>query len=225
VKAAIFDLDGTLADTALDLMLAGNATFRDIGIEYQMEKGRDESIASRGGKSTIRHGLNQAFGTIEEDRVKSLYPNFLKNYENVIDLNSVLYDGMFEVLEDLSQLDVLLGVCTNKPTKQAKILLNILGISSYFKAIVGPDTFGIAKPDPKPLINVIEMIGAKPECSVLVGDTNTDFLTSVAANIPFILSTYGHGVQYQGLNRSCTPFLATKPKEIPKLIFKILKKC
>ena len=225
MKAAIFDLDGTLADTALDLMLAGNATYGDMGIEYRMEKDRDLGIASKGGKSTIRHGLNEAFGIVDEDRVKALYLHFLKNYEKVIDSNSVLYNGMREVLEEILELDVLLGVCTNKPKKQAQMLLNILNISNYFTAIVGPDSFGIAKPNPQPLNNIIKMIGAKPESSVLIGDTNTDFLTSAAAEVPFILATYGHGVQYQGLNESCTPYLANCPKEIPRLISEILKKC
>ena len=225
MKAAIFDLDGTLADTALDLMLAGNVTFEDMGIEYRLQKDRDENVASRGGKSTIRHGLKKAFGHAEEEKVHALYPNFLKNYENVIDVNSILYEGTLEVLQSLLKLDILLGVCTNKPIKQAHMLLDILGISHYFKGVVGPDSLGIAKPNPEPLNRVIEMLGAKPKCSVLVGDTNTDFLTSVAADVPFILTTYGHGVQYQGLNRSCTPYLANTPMDIPGLIFEILKKC
>jgi len=225
VKAAIFDLDGTLADTASDLMLAGNATFEDMGIEYRMENDRDENIASRGGKSTIRHGLSKAFGYAEEEKVQALYHNFLRNYENVLDVHSILYEGILEILQDLSKSDVLLGICTNKPTKQAHMLLDRLGISSYFKVVVGPDTLGIAKPNPQPLHRVIEMIGGEPKCSVLVGDTNTDFLTSLAADIPFILATYGHGVKYQELSSSCTPYLANTPDDIPRLIFKILKKC
>ena len=225
MKAVIFDLDGTLADTALDLMLAGNATFKEIGLEYQLEKNRDEGIASGGGKSTIRHGLKQALGEVKEERVQELYPTFLRNYEKVIAVNSRLYDGMLECLQNLLELDFLLGVCTNKPTKQACILLDILGVTNYFEAIVGPDTFGEAKPKPRSLHGVIEMIGVETKCSILVGDTETDFLTSEAAGIPFVLTTYGHGVQYQGFDSSCTPYLAARPKDILPLATKILKKC
>ena len=225
MKAVIFDLDGTLADTALDLMLAGNATFKEIGLDYELEKNRDEGIASGGGKSTIRHGLKQALGEVKEDRVQELYPTFLRNYEKVIAVNSRLYDGMLECLQNLLELDFLLGVCTNKPTKQACILLDIFGVTNYFKAIVGPDTFGEAKPKPRSLHGVIKMIGAETKCSILVGDTKTDFLTSEAAGVPFVLTTYGHGVQYQDFDSSCTPYLAARPKDIPALATKILKKC
>ena len=225
MKAVIFDLDGTLADTALDLMLAGNATFREIGLDYKLEKNRDEGIASGGGKSTIRHGLKQALGVAEEEKVQALYPTFLRNYEKVIAVNSTLYDGMRECLQNLLDLDFLLGVCTNKPTKQACILLDILGVSNYFKAIVGPDTFGEAKPKPRPLHGIIEMIGAEIKCAILIGDTETDFLTSEAAGIPFVLTTYGHGVQHQGFDSSCTSYLAGRPEDIPPLATKILKKC
>ncbi len=224
MKAAIFDLDGTLADTALDLMLAGNATYKDMGIEYRLEVGKDEGISSKGGRSTIRHGLCEAFGMAEEDRVHALYPTFLKNYEHVLDVNSYLYEGVVKTLDAILEMEIVLGVCTNKPQKQAKILLDKLGILTYFNAIVGPDTFGLAKPKPDPLINIIKMLGSTPKCSVLVGDTSTDLLTCDAADVSFILATYGHGVKYQNLNPACTKYTVSSPLELPKRISQIFKK-
>ena len=78
---------------------------------------------------------------------------------------------------------------------------------------------------PNKPIGVIEMIGVDTKCSILIGDTETDFLTSEAAGIPFVLTTYGHGVQHQGFDSSCTPYLAGRPEDIPRLATKILKKC
>ena len=117
-SAAIFDLDGTLADTALDLLNAGNLTFEEIGINYRLKENRDEGISSKGGRSTIRQGLLQDNGFIDEKLVENLYPKFLKNYEKVIDDNSVLYEGTLEMLENLKNNEIQLGVCTNKPKKQ-----------------------------------------------------------------------------------------------------------
>ena len=223
-KAAIFDLDGTLADTALDLLNAGNLTFEEMGINYRLKENLDEGISSKGGRSTIREGLLKANGYIEEENVEKLYPIFLKNYEKVIDENSKLYDGTLEMLEFLSSKKIRLGVCTNKPKKQADILLKKLGIHSFFEIIVGPDTYGCAKPNPKPLKKIIDFLGSTLNSSVLVGDTSTDYMTSQAASVPFILVLYGHGVVHQNFNTSCTPYLAKSALGMADLILKIIKK-
>ena len=114
-KAPIFDLAGTLADTAVDLLNAGNLTFEEMGINYRLKENLDEGISSKGGRSTIRQGLLKANGYIEEESVEALYPNFLKNYEKVIDENSKLYEGTLEMLDVLLSKKIRLGVCTNKP--------------------------------------------------------------------------------------------------------------
>ena len=223
-SVAIFDLDGTLADTALDLLNAGNLTFEEIGINYRLKENRDEGISSKGGRSTIRQGLLQDNGFIDEQLVENLYPKFLKNYEKVIDDNSVLYEGTLEMLEYFKNNKIQLGVCTNKPKKQADILLNKLGIHSFFEIIVGPDTYNCAKPNPKPLLKTIDNLGATIKSTVFVGDTNTDYMTSKSAKVPFILLLYGHGVIHQSFDTSCTPYLAKSASEIIDITVKILKK-
>ena len=223
-SAAVFDLDGTLADTALDLLNAGNLTFEEMGINYRLIKNRDEGISSKGGRSTIRQGLLNSNGFIDEKIVESLYPIFLKNYEKVIKDNSVLYEGTLEMLNYLKSNNIQLGVCTNKPKKQADILLKKLNIHSFFKIVVGPDTYRCPKPNPKPLLKTIDNLGASIKSTVFVGDTNTDYMTSKTANVPFILLLYGHGVIHQNFNTSCTPYLAKTASEITEITIKILKK-
>ena len=223
-KAAIFDLDGTLADTALDLLNAGNLTFEEMGINYRLKENLDEGISSKGGRSTIREGLLKANGYIEEESVEALYPIFLKNYEKVIDDNSVLYEGTIEMLEYLKINKIQLGICTNKPKKQADILLDKLGIHSFFETIVGPDTYSCPKPNPRPLLKTIDNLGASIKSTVFVGDTNTDYMTSKSAKVPFILLLYGHGVIHQSFDTSCTPYLAESASEIIDITIKILKK-
>ena len=223
-SAAIFDLDGTLADTALDLLNAGNLTFEEMGINYRLIKNRDEGISSKGGRSTIRQGLFHSNGFVDEKIVDSLYPIFLKNYEKVINDNSVLYEGTLEMLNYLKSNKIQLGVCTNKPKEQADILLKKLNIHSFFEIVVGPDTYSCPKPNPKPLLKTIDYLGASIQSAVFVGDTNTDYMTSKNANVPFILLSYGHGVIHQSFDILSTPYVAKVSLEIPDLILKILKK-
>ncbi len=211
---AIFDLDGTLIDTALDLLLAGNATYEEIGIDFRLTPGQDEGISSGGGRSMIRYGLKQAGREFTEKTVDDLYPVLLSHYDKTIDANSYVYDGIEQALVDLQDNGWFLGICTNKPEHQANEILNRFNIRHYFKSVIGADTMSSAKPNPEPLIASIERAGGTIHNSVLIGDTETDFLTAKAASVPIILVGYGHGAITQNLSSMKPSTIIEHPNEI-----------
>ena len=220
---AIFDLDGTLVDTAVDLMTAGNHTYEELGWKVRLKPDFSDGIAIGGSRSMIRYGLTSEGIAFTEEDVDRIYPILLKHYDKTIDKNSFLYDGIVEVLERLKQDGWALGVCTNKPEFQANVLLSILGVRSYFQSFIGADTIGIAKPSPKPLFAAIERAGGDKRLSVLVGDTRTDCDTAKAANVKSLLVNYGHGALTQDLRTLEPDALVDTVDEIPEILEKLLK--
>ena len=220
---AIFDLDGTLVDTAVDLMIAGNHTFEELGWKVRLKPDFSDGIAIGGGRAMIRHGFSSEGLAFTETDVARIYPILLKHYDQTIDKNSFLYDGILSVLKRLKHGGWALGVCTNKPEFQANLLLTILGIRSYFDSFIGSDTIGIAKPSPKPLFAAIERAGGERSLSVLVGDTKTDCDTAKAANVKSLLVNYGHGALTQDLRTLNPDALVDSADEIPEMLEKLLK--
>ena len=116
----------------------------------------------------------------------------------ITDNKSVIYDGVVATLEKLQKMGVKLGLCTNKPEKQARELLKRLGLIDFFiSSFIGSDTVGIAKPNSKPLLEAIYRLNKKPEEVYFVGDTNTDSEAAKNANVDFIFCEYGHGNMYK----------------------------
>ena len=224
MRAAIFDLDGTLVDTAIDLMTAGNETFAGLGWKVRLKPDFSDGIVIGGGRSMIRHGFVSEGISFTEQDVSSLYPKLLQNYDKTIDKNSQLYDGIETVLKKLKIEGWALGVCTNKPEFQANLLLSLLGIRSYFDSFIGSDTIGVAKPNPKPLFAAIERAGGKKSLSVLIGDTKTDRDTAKAANVKSLLVNYGHGALTQNLKTLNPDGLVDRVEEIPKMLEMLLKR-
>ena len=220
---AIFDLDGTLVDTAVDLMNAGNGMFEELGWSTRLRPNFSDGIAISGGRSMIRHGFVSEGIRFTEKDVEGLYPILLQHYDKTIDKNSNLYDGIVSVLEKLKEDGWALGVCTNKPEFQADLLLSILGIRSYFDSFIGADTVGVPKPSPKPLFAAIERAGGKQNLSVLIGDTKTDRDTAKAANVKVLLVNYGHGALTQDLNALNPDALVDTAAEIPETVEKLLR--
>ncbi len=188
---AIFDLDGTLAHTAPDLIGAANDLFAGRGFPA-LPLSVAETTAGFGGKALIRAALIHAEQPVDEAEVDALYNPFLDRYAERIADESCLYDGVIETLDTLVYRGWIIGVCTNKPEGLARTLLTELDVLHRFRALIGADTLPVRKPDPIALTTTIDRCGAAVAKSVMIGDTDTDRDTARNAGIPCIMTSFGY---------------------------------
>ena len=190
MKAVIFDLDGTLADTSGDLIAAANACFRDLGLGDLLDPAVDAGTALRGGRAMLTLGFSRVEG-IGAEEVDAQYPKLLEHYARDIDRYSTMYPGAMEAIEVLKSRGYAVGICTNKPEALAEDLMSKLGVRDAFASLVGADTLLVRKPNPEPLREAARRAGGDPDQMLLVGDSDTDRNTSKAAGCPSILVTFG----------------------------------
>lgn len=190
IRAAIFDLDGTLADTAADLVGAANAVAAEHGWPA-LDPDGDRATAGQGSRALLRLVMARA-GLADPDRVERLVPRFLDVYADRIDAESRLFPGASACLDALATDGWTLGLCTNKPEALARLLMERLGIADRFAAILGADTLPVRKPDPLHLVETVRRAGGVLTQAVLIGDTETDRRTAAAAGTPCILTRFGY---------------------------------
>lgn len=190
-RAAIFDLDGTLADTAPDLIGAANDLLAEADLP-PMDPARARNVAGRGGKALIARGFENAGAPISPEKVDRLFPRYLDLYEARIDRESRLFPGSVSALDRLAEDGWRLGVCTNKPERLARLLLDRLGVLDRFGALLGADTLPVKKPDPRHLLETIAAVGARPERAALIGDSQTDRDAARNADVPVVLVSFGY---------------------------------
>ncbi len=198
MRGAIFDLDGTLADTAADLLGAANAVLAPRGLPL-LELARDKLFAGRGGRSMIHRSLSLMETPPSEAAAEAiaddLYPGLLLAYEGRLADETRLYDGVVGCLDALAAAGWRLGVCTNKPERLAVMLLERLGVLGRFGAVLGADSLAVRKPDPEHLHETALRCGARPDLCVMLGDTRVDVLTARAAGVPCVLTSFGFAAE------------------------------
>jgi phosphoglycolate phosphatase len=190
MRTVIFDLDGTLADTSADLIAAANACFRGLGHGDMLDPVADALTAFHGGRAMLRLGFSR-LGQGGEEEVDAQYPVLLAAYEEGIDRETRLYPGAIAAVEALRAAGYATGICTNKPEHLAETLMTRLGVRDLFGSLIGADTLPVRKPDPAPYLLSVERAGGRVENSVLIGDTDTDRQTGLAAGVPVALVTFG----------------------------------
>ncbi len=187
----VFDLDGTLAETAGDLIATLNVLMAREGLPA-VEIGQARTLLGAGGRALIERGFTAAGRSIEKPRLEQLFGDFLAYYNAHICDHSHLFPGVVEALDTLEGAGFRFAVCTNKVEASAVKLMTALGVRGRFPVIVGQDTFAMSKPDPRTLLLTIEKAGGDPARCVMVGDSITDIATAKAAAIPVIAVDFGY---------------------------------
>jgi phosphoglycolate phosphatase len=190
-KILVFDLDGTLADTAPDIIATLNLILAGQGLPPVPVAAARELVGA-GARALIERGFKLRDRTLPPALLETLFQDFLEVYAGRVADESVLYPGVRGALDALAAEGWLLAVCTNKPEYHSRLLLDALGITGHFAAICGRDTFTVCKPHPDHLTLTIEKAGGNPARAIMIGDSLTDIATARAAHIPVIAVSFGY---------------------------------
>ena len=186
VPAIVFDLDGTLIDSAPDICAIGNTVLEAEGAR-PMTLAEARGYVGAGAGEFVRR-MMAARGLPEADHPR-LLERFVGLYEGAVELSAV-YPGVVDALAVLAARGHALGVCTNKPEGPARTVLAHFGLAPRFGAVIGGDSLSVRKPDPAPLFAAFEGMGAAP--GLYVGDSEVDAQTAERAGLPFLLFTEGY---------------------------------
>jgi N-acetyl-D-muramate 6-phosphate phosphatase len=187
-EGVFFDLDGTLADTAPDLVAAANLLRTKRNLEpmpYEVLRPR----ASAGARGLIfgAFGFDKDHPEFEELRLE-----FLANYEKNICVNTTLFDGVSDVLDELESRSITWGIVTNKSERLTHPLLNLMNLAKRSQAIIGGDTTPFAKPHPAPILKAAEICSVNPLNCIYVGDDLRDIEAGKAAGMKTVAAAYGY---------------------------------
>ena len=192
----LFDLDGTLVDTAPDLMNAHNHVMKKFGYET---KSTDDirKLVGQGAKSLIGRSVwgqaKKEFSQVDDGKIKKeMVTEFIDFYGKNIVKESKLINGVYDFLKWSKENKISMGVCTNKPEHLAVDLLKQIKIYDFFEYVAGSNTFDFCKPDPRHLTNVIEIMQGDIKKSIMIGDSESDAKAAKEAGIPFILLEDGY---------------------------------
>jgi phosphoglycolate phosphatase len=192
----LFDLDGTLVDTAPDLMRAHNHVMQKFGYPTKSTEEIRNLVGKGAGAMIGRSIWGQAkkeFGKVNDEKVKKeMVTEFVDFYGKNIINESTLIKGVKEFLNWCKDQNISMAVCTNKQEHLSNDLLKKIGIYDYFEYVAGSDTFDYCKPDPRHLTSVVEILDGDIKKSIMIGDSETDANAAKAAEIPIILLEDGY---------------------------------
>jgi phosphoglycolate phosphatase len=187
----VFDLDGTLIDTAPDLIDTLNIVFAREGlppVPYETAR----TLIGGGARAMIVRGLEAEGRTVLPAELERLFRDFLAHYSEHIADRSRPFPGLTDALDALAVNGSRLAVCTNKLEHLSVLLLKQLGLAHRFAVICGQDTFGVQKPDPEVLRRTIAAAGGTLRNAIMIGDSLTDIRTARAADVPVIAVDFGY---------------------------------
>ena len=192
----LFDLDGTLVDTAPDLMLAHNHVMKKFG--YPTKSTEDiRNLVGKGAGAMIGRSIwgqaKKEYHSVSDLKIKDeMSKEFVNFYGKNIIKESTLINGVKEFLKWCKEQNISMAVCTNKQEYLSNDLLKKIGIYNFFEYVAGSDTFDYCKPDPRHLTNVVEILDGDLSKTIMIGDSETDANAAKAAEIPVILLENGY---------------------------------
>jgi phosphoglycolate phosphatase len=187
----IFDLDGTLIDTAPDLVETLNVILAREGLApLPYETARN--LVGGGAKAMIVRGIEAEGRVLPPAKIEQLFADFIAHYSEHLADRSRPFPGLTDALDVLAARGCRLAVCTNKLERLSVLLLGQLELAGRFAAICGPDTFGVQKPDPEILRRTVAAAGGMLQHAVMIGDSITDIRTARAVGIPIVAVDFGY---------------------------------
>jgi phosphoglycolate phosphatase len=187
----VFDLDGTLVDTAPDLVATLNVVFAREGwpaVPYATARNQ----IGGGARAMIARGIAAEGLTVPPAKIERLFADFIAHYSEHIADRSLPFPGLTDALDQLAAGGSRFAVCTNKLERLSVLLLKQLNLADRFAAICGQDTFGMQKPDPEVLRRTVAAAGGNLATAIMIGDSLTDIRTARAAGIPVIAVDFGY---------------------------------
>jgi 2-phosphoglycolate phosphatase len=186
-RAVLFDLDGTLLDTAPDMVGALNALRAEHGLE---------PVPFESARPSVSHGSTRlvqvGFPGVDPERFAVLQKRFLDIYAARLSAETRLFEGMDRVIDELDRRGLPVGIVTNKPARLTDPLLEQLGLRNRFVCVVSGDTLAERKPHPMPLLHAAALAGVAPESCVYVGDAERDVQAALAARMHALVAAYGY---------------------------------
>ena len=192
----LFDLDGTLVDTAPDLMLAHNHVMKKFGYPTKSTE-QIRNLVGKGAGAMIGRSIwgqaKKEFSKVNDEKIKKeMVSEFVDFYGKNIINESTLINGVKEFLKWCKEDNISMAVCTNKQEYLSNDLLKKIGIYDCFEYVAGSDTFDYCKPDPRHLTSVVEILDGDLKKTIMIGDSETDANAAKAAEIPMILLEDGY---------------------------------
>ena len=205
----LFDLDGTLVDTAPDLRAALDRLLAQHG-RPPVEAAPFRATVSRGGSAMLTVGVPD----FDDAQRLRLLPEFLALYDEAIAVHSRLFDGMAGVLGAITAADAQWGVVTNKPERLARRVIDALGLAAGCAVLIGGDTLPTRKPDPAPLLEACRRVGVAPTRCVYVGDDRRDMEAARAACMPGVGARWGYFAPGERIEDWGAVRIASRPPDL-----------
>jgi phosphoglycolate phosphatase len=189
--AIVWDLDGTLVDSAPDLASALNTVLDKRGF-FTLSNNEVRAMIGNGVPKLVERGFNAVGIRPDPVQLDELIAMFLQEYKACATDNTLPYPGVIDTLQAIHAMNIPMGVCTNKPEAFTRQILDALGLANYFSSVIGGDTTSTRKPDPQPVLTCLRGLVAEPASSLMIGDSIHDVHAAHAAGVVIGVVPWGY---------------------------------